>query len=76
MRLTGQSTTALGNAIVNMLVHCEFVNQNIKDLCWYVILGDDVAMGFKKRPITKDLGKRIAMSFNMQSKYEINKHYS
>jgi len=50
MRLTGQATTALGNLITNMQVHCDFVLKNKHMLLRGLFLGDDMLMIFKNRP--------------------------
>lgn len=41
-RLSGQATTALGNIIVNLLVHKQFVKANYTRILKYLGLGDDV----------------------------------
>ncbi len=40
-RLTGQATTALGNALVNMMVHSRLVEENKRHVRLVCILGDD-----------------------------------
>lgn len=49
-RLTGQATTAIGNAIVNLIVHNDFVIRNLHHLQFMVFLGDDNLMMFKNKP--------------------------
>jgi len=74
MRLTGQATTALGNAITNMQVHSKFAVTNRSKINLMLFLGDDMLMICNNRPNTKTLRKDIASRFNMQSKesYSIN----
>lgn len=46
MRQTGQPTTALGNVIVNMLVHSRFFERELGKLKLATFLGDDLAAMF------------------------------
>jgi hypothetical protein len=46
MRLTGQATTALGNFLVNLMTHREFLELNDDKLTFVMMLGDDFACGF------------------------------
>jgi hypothetical protein len=68
MRLTGQATTAIGNCITNLQVHCNFVKKNKYFLRLALFLGDDMCMLFSRKPDTSNLRKDIATNFNMQSK--------
>lgn len=65
MRLTGQATTAIGNAIINLMVHTPLIERNKDKLEWYLFLGDDGLIGFKDQPNLKNLGVEIATNFNM-----------
>jgi hypothetical protein len=73
MRLTGQATTALGNAIVNLLVHKELVRKMGQALKLMLVLGDDnliISQAMidihKHRKICKD-------KYNMMSTTSIKK---
>jgi hypothetical protein len=68
MRLTGQATTSLGNAIINLLVHKKFFNQNRHCIKLMVVLGDDNTMILSEPPEIKNLRKDIACDYNMQCK--------
>lgn len=75
MRLTGQITTALGNAIVNLLMHTNLLMNNKENINFMLVLGDDNVIGFKnQQPKLDNLGKYIASRFNMQSKYGMSEH--
>nr|QPO25406.1 polyprotein [Hydrocotyle umbellata endornavirus] len=75
MRLTGQATTAIGNCITNMQVHCEFVRANSHALELALFLGDDMCMVFNEKPNIKKLKEYIASHFNMQSKENWHNDY-
>ncbi|AEX28369.1 unnamed protein product [Persea americana alphaendornavirus 1] len=70
MRLSGQATTALGNVITNLQVHCKFVKKNSISMQLGLFLGDDMCMLFSEKPSIKNLRNDIACEFNMQSKDE------
>lgn len=72
MRLTGQATTALGNVIINMLVHWRFYQLNKTRLSFALFLGDDNFSAFNQRPDDKNLRKTIAAYYNMMSKNTCN----
>nr|UNI73825.1 MAG: RNA-dependent RNA polymerase [brine shrimp endornavirus 1] len=74
MRLTGQATTALGNAITNMQVHAKFFKRNKELIKLIVFLGDDMLAMLSGRPDSKNLRNYIAVKFNMQSKESISEH--
>jgi hypothetical protein len=76
MRLTGQATTALGNAIVNLIVHTEFVIDNINNIKVMLVLGDDNAAVLDKLPSKKHLKHHIATKYNMASKEQVSKDYA
>ncbi|BDF97665.1 polyprotein [Rhizopus microsporus endornavirus 2] len=68
MRLTGQATTALGNAIVNLAIHSRLVLMNMHTIKRMLILGDDMLIVSSKPLLIKDLTKYIADHYNMESK--------
>jgi hypothetical protein len=68
MRLTGQATTALGNFIVNMVVHAEFVKQNYDQIKLMLMLGDDGAFLCNGELTMSWLRKYMATQMNMQCK--------
>jgi hypothetical protein len=70
MRLTGQSTTAIGNVITTIQTHAEFVATNLAIITFVLMLGDDNAIGLLEHVNPKELRKRIADEFNMVSKSE------
>lgn len=72
MRLTGQATTALGNVIVNMLVHLHVCKQNTTK--WAIFLGDDSLMGCDTKVDVKHMRRVIADEFNMMSKAVIREN--
>jgi hypothetical protein len=75
MRLTGQATTALGNVITNLQVHCEFTRKNIEKIEIMLFLGDDMLCCLNSEPDLKGIRRNIEEHFNMQSKpYVFNKH--
>lgn len=49
-RLSGQATTAIGNVIVNLIVHCQWIKRVHKDLVCMMVLGDDNLSLFKRKP--------------------------
>jgi hypothetical protein len=68
MRMTGQATTALGNVIVNMMVHSRFVERNYSRIERLYMLGDDFA-GFIKDDVNlSKLRNEIAKYYNMRTK--------
>jgi hypothetical protein len=68
MRLTGQSTTSLGNVITNMQVHCEFVKRNDENIKLMLMLGDDVLIMMERKPDVKWLSAHTKRMHNMTSK--------
>nr|DBA44351.1 TPA_asm: hypothetical protein [Pemphredonvirus endornavi] len=68
MRLTGQATTALGNVIVNLLVHKHLVKLNKREIKLMLVLGDDNLIISKNKIDTSGLRQHIADFWNMQSK--------
>jgi len=70
MRLTGQVTTALGNAIVNMLVHRRLAERLGKDLQLMLVLGDDNLIITPRTINARTMRKEIRDLWNMESKME------
>nr|UNI73829.1 MAG: RNA-dependent RNA polymerase [brine shrimp endornavirus 2] len=75
MRLTGQATTALGNAITNMQVHAKFFREHKTITRLILLLGDDMLAVMSRLPNYKHLKKEISTKFNMQSKETINQYH-
>lgn len=67
-RLSGQATTALGNVIINMLVHTDFYYKNYDAIVKAIFLGDDNLTFFSDIPDTKKLKHNIKVKYNMLSK--------
>jgi len=72
MRLTGQATTALGNAIVNMAAHAGFTLRNKERIRLMTILGDDNMAASKGKPNISTLRREIEDKYNMQSKARVS----
>ncbi|UYL94275.1 MAG: putative polyprotein [Tvarminne alphaendornavirus] len=68
MRLTGQATTAIGNVIVNLIVHSQFVLDNMKHIKLMLVLGDDGAILMDRKPNLDGLRRRLEDRYNMQCK--------
>jgi hypothetical protein len=75
MRLTGQATTSIGNAITTMQTHAEFVYNNRDKITFVLILGDDNCIGLTMPAAHKMLRRVIADEFNMVSKSEITEGF-
>jgi len=75
MRMTGQATTALGNVIVNMLVHADWVIANYAIILLMVLLWDDNSAIIKSEP-SKPSRKTIAQKYNMQSSATVLRNHS
>jgi hypothetical protein len=73
MRLTGQATTALGNFIVNMIVHIKFVLDNILNILLILMLGDDGTMFHNDRPRIEGVKEYISQYMNMKSTCKLSK---
>jgi hypothetical protein len=67
MRLTGQSTTALGNLITNMQVHLEFLKKNDSKVKLVFFLGDDILVMLNNKPDVSWLDKFTKKAHNMKS---------
>jgi len=67
MRLSGQATTAVGNVVVNMIVHNRFFYGKPR-MKLRLFLGDDSIFLSNHKIDTKSLRKDIAVFYNMQSK--------
>jgi hypothetical protein len=72
MRLTGQSTTSLGNLITNMQVHCEFFKRNASITQRVLFLGDDMLAMMSKKPEVDWLAKHSKLDHNMTSKHYLS----
>ncbi|ALX17418.1 polyprotein [Erysiphe cichoracearum alphaendornavirus] len=68
MRLSGQVTTALGNAITNMIVHNRFMLRNKSKICKMLFLGDDIIFLMKQEVTVTKHGTETKELYNMQSK--------
>nr|WJN66646.1 polyprotein [Grapevine endornavirus 1] len=68
MRLSGQVTTALGNAITNMIVHNRFMLRNQDRLSKMLFLGDDIIFLMKREVNVSKHGTETKELYNMQSK--------
>lgn len=73
MRLTGQATTALGNVIVNMMVHNEFTYTNLGLIQLGLFLGDDMIYLMKHRPSLVNFEENMKCNYNMVTKPELRK---
>jgi hypothetical protein len=72
MRMTGQASTSLGNALTNLQVHSEFVRENRANIECMLILGDDNLMMLNMKPNVVNLRKQIRVRYNMESKAELS----
>lgn len=68
MRLTGQATTAIGNAITNMLVHRRLVKTLGHNLRLFLVLGDDGLMFTTTWVDTTKLNNELKTNHNMMCK--------
>nr|UIA10510.1 polyprotein [Alphaendornavirus sp.] len=73
-RHTGQATTALGNAIVNLIVKMKIVNELGNRLQLMLVLGDDNIILTKGEITADQITKNSARHFNMQSEASVSKH--
>jgi hypothetical protein len=73
MRLTGQATTSLGNAIINMLCHRRFVERMGARILMICFLGDDNNIYVEGFPNTDLLNRETASYYNMFSKAKTRK---
>jgi len=67
MRLTGQSSTSIGNLITNMQVHADFFERNAPLLKKTLMLGDDMLAMFSMQPNVANLHKETKEAHNMSS---------
>jgi UDP:flavonoid glycosyltransferase YjiC (YdhE family) len=74
MRLTGQATTALGNALVNLMAHMHLFNKNKAIINLMMVLGDDMLCLTSQDPDVAGLRKQIERRYNMQSKSKVDQH--
>jgi hypothetical protein len=73
-RHTGQATTSLGNAIINLLVKKRLVKLHLPSIYVMYVLGDDNIIVCKSNTLTKEsIETQSARHFNMQSKAVLNK---
>jgi hypothetical protein len=70
MRLTGQSTTAFGNAIVNFIFNSDLYEKNIDSVIALLILGDDNTGMFTHHIDTSEVVQNIAVKYNMEAELE------
>lgn len=49
LRLTGQATTSLGNFLINLAAHAEFIKNNWNNIQIVLILGDDILINLLER---------------------------
>lgn len=68
MRLTGQATTALGNALVNLITHSNLVLRNFDEIKFIMILGDDNLMAVSSFLDLRKLKRRMIEKYNMINK--------
>lgn len=73
MRLTGQPSTALGNVIVNLIVHMDLVKRNHSSLALFLCLGDDGTILFKSKPDVGNIKKHTMEHHNMFCKPSLRK---
>ncbi|ALT66307.1 polyprotein [Hordeum vulgare alphaendornavirus] len=65
MRLTGQATTALGNAITNLCVHWRLCSKLGNDWKLFVLLGDDGALLTNRTLSNKEVKTHGKLLYNM-----------
>jgi hypothetical protein len=68
MRLTGQPTTALGNAITNMIIHNRFYMRNRFNVVLMLLLGDDNILFSRQKLNVKNHGTETKQIYNLVSK--------
>jgi hypothetical protein len=72
MRLTGQSTTAFGNALVNFTFNSDLYEENIDSMIALLILGDDNTGMFSRAVDTSNVVNTVAVKYNMEAELEIS----
>nr|UIA10482.1 polyprotein [Alphaendornavirus sp.] len=75
MRHTGQATTAIGNVLVNLLVHRRLVNRLGGNLKLMMVLGDDNLMLSDSFIDAQRVRREIRNFWNMESKAEFQENY-
>ncbi len=75
MRLTGQATTALGNAITNLLVHRKVVDKLGSSLRLFLVLGDDGLMFTSEKIDLSKLNNETKIKHNMMCKPHISETF-
>uniref|UniRef100_A0A2V0RBT0 RdRp n=1 Tax=viral metagenome TaxID=1070528 RepID=A0A2V0RBT0_9ZZZZ len=68
MRLSGQPTTSLGNAITNLILHNRFMIRNSQHIVIMYLLGDDNIIGATKQLNVKRHGTETQDIYNIVSK--------
>ncbi|AYA60157.1 polyprotein [Cluster bean endornavirus 1] len=74
MRLTGQATTALGNAITNLAVHWRICQSLGRDWKWFCVLGDDGILMSDRKLDAEDLKTYGKKYCNMILKPKVSKN--
>jgi len=72
-RLTGQASTSIGNTIVNLNVHADFVERFMASLVIMLVLGDDNMMIIRGVVTREEVMLHSARQHNMVSKPVISK---
>lgn len=75
MRLTGQATTALGNFIINSIVHMKLVRKNSSIITTTLGLGDDFCMITECEPNFHYFHDQATKEYNMQLKFQSDAKY-
>ncbi|CAA04392.1 ORFA+B [Vicia faba alphaendornavirus] len=74
MRLTGQATTALGNAITNLCVHSSFVIEHRQAIKLMFVLGDDNITFMSAEPNLTKYKRLMSERYNMRSKPQVSRN--
>jgi hypothetical protein len=74
MRLTGQVTTALGNMIVNLIVHNRLFARNVDKIEQMYVLGDDNIIFANNNIDIQGHGTTVRKYYNMISKVKSNEN--
>jgi hypothetical protein len=76
MRLSGQATTALGNAVVNMLCHTPLLEQLGGNLILCLWIGDDISIISRVNIDAAKFKKQMRVTMNQLSKPKVNNDVS
>jgi hypothetical protein len=68
MRLTGQPTTSIGNAITNLIVHNRFYRKNVNAIVCMYVLGDDNVIFSNTKLNVQNHGTETKELYNIVSK--------